>query len=163
MKKIITFIEKTPFTKFICSILIIGMAVIMTMNAVLRHFFHFSFNWGDEILRYMSIYMAFTGIVAGFRYGKHISITVVTEHLIPEKLRPAFRILSDVCSIIFMGLLVYFGIILVQRIGASGQLSTAMRIPMAAIYAAVPVCGVLSIVQIFIQMFVDKSYLQPRE
>ncbi len=163
MKKIITFIEKTPFTKFICSILIIGMAVIMTMNAVLRHFFHFSFNWGDEILRYMSIYMAFAGIVAGFRYGKHISITVVTEHLIPEKLRPAFRILSDVCSIIFMGLLVYFGIVLVQRIGASGQLSTAMRIPMAAIYAAVPVCGVLSIVQIFIQMFVDKSYLQPRE
>ena len=163
MKKIITFIEKTPFTKFICSILIIGMAVVMTMNAVLRHFFHFSFNWGDEILRYMSIYMAFAGIVAGFRYGKHISITVVTEHLIPEKLRPAFRILSDVCSIIFMGLLVYFGIILVQRIGASGQLSTAMRIPMAAIYAAVPVCGVLSIVQIFIQMFVDKSYLQPRE
>ena len=139
------------------------MAVIMTMNAVLRHFFHFSFNWGDEILRYMSIYMAFAGIVAGFRYGKHISITVVTEHLIPEKLRPAFRILSDVCSIIFMGLLVYFGIVLVQRIGASGQLSTAMRIPMAAIYAAVPVCGVLSIVQIFIQMFVDKSYLQPRE
>lgn len=163
MKKIIKFIEKTPFTKFICSILIIGMAVIMTMNAVLRHFFHFSFNWGDEILRYMSIYMAFAGIVAGFRYGKHISITVVTEHLIPEKLRPAFRILSDVCSIIFMGLLVYFGIVLVQRIGASGQLSTAMRIPMAAIYAAVPVCGVLSIVQIFIQMFVDKSYLQPRE
>lgn len=163
MKKIITFIEKTPFTKFICSILIIGMAVIMTMNAVLRHFFHFSFNWGDEILRYMSIYMAFAGIVAGFRYGKHISITVVTEHLSPEKLRPAFRILSDVCSIIFMGLLVYFGIVLVQRIGASGQLSTAMRIPMAAIYAAVPVCGVLSIVQIFIQMFVDKSYLQPRE
>ena len=88
---------------------------------------------------------------------------MVTEHLIPEKLRPAFRILSDVCSIIFMGLLVYFGIVLVQRIGASGQLSTAMRIPMAAIYAAVPVCGVLSIVQIFIQMFVDKSYLQPRE
>ncbi len=163
MKKIITFIEKTPFTKFICTILIIGMAIIMTMNAILRHFFHFSFNWGDEILRYMSIYMAFAGIVAGFRYGKHISITVVTEHLIPEKLRPAFRILSDVCSIIFMGLLVYFGIILVQRIGASGQLSTAMRIPMAAIYAAVPVCGVLSIVQILIQMFVDKSYLQPRE
>lgn len=163
MKKIITFIEKTPFTKFICTILIIGMAIIMTMNAILRHFFHFSFNWGDEILRYVSIYMAFAGIVAGFRYGKHISITVVTEHLIPEKLRPAFRILSDVCSIIFMGLLVYFGIILVQRIGASGQLSTAMRIPMAAIYAAVPVCGVLSIVQILIQMFVDKSYLQPRE
>ena len=54
MKKIITFIEKTPFTKFICSILIIGMAVIMTMNAVLRHFFHFSFNWGDEILRYIN-------------------------------------------------------------------------------------------------------------
>ena len=37
-----------------------------------------SFNWGDEILRYMSIYMAFAGIAAGFRYGKHISITIVS-------------------------------------------------------------------------------------
>lgn len=163
MKKIITFIEKTPFTKFICTILIFGMALVMTMNVVLRKFFGFSFNWGDEILRYMSIYMAFAGIAAGFRYGKHISITIVTEHLIPEKARPVFRLLSDVCGLIFMGLLVYFGIILVQRIGASGQVSTALRLPMAVIYAAVPVCGVLSIVQILIQMFVEKSYLQSRD
>lgn len=55
MKKIITFIEKTPFTKFICTILIFGMALVMTMNVILRKFFGFSFNWGDEILRYMSI------------------------------------------------------------------------------------------------------------
>ena len=87
----------------------------------------------------------------------------MTEHLIPEKARPVFRLLSDICGLIFMALLVYFGIILVQRIGASGQVSTALRLPMAVIYAAVPVCGVLSIVQILIQMFVEKSYLQPRD
>ena len=67
MKKIVDFFDRTPVTKFLSSILIMAMAVVMTMNVILRYFFHFSFNWGDEILRYMCVYMAFLGTAAAFR------------------------------------------------------------------------------------------------
>jgi len=163
MKKIIDFIYETKFTKFVSSILIIGLSLVMCMNVILRYFFHFSFNWGDEILRYMSIYMAFAAIAAGWRHGKHISITVITEHLVPERARKYFRLAADIASIFFMGVLIYFGIILVSKIAAQGQVSPALRMPMAVIYAAVPACGVISILQILLQIFKGKTYLQSRE
>lgn len=163
MKKIIDFIYDTKITKFISSMLIIGLSVVMCMNVILRYFFHFSFNWGDEILRYMSIYMAFAAIAAGWRYGKHISITVITEHLIPENYRKYFRLAADILSILFMAILVYFGIVLTGRIATSGQVSAALRLPMSFIYAAVPVASAISIIQILLQIFKGKSYLQSRE
>lgn len=163
MKKIIDFIYKTPVTKFASSLLIMATALIMCMNVFLRKFFHFSFNWGDEILRYMAVYMAFFAIAAGFRYGKHISITVITEHLVPEKYRKYFRLFADIASIIFMVVLTYFGIILVQKIAATGQISTALRLPMSIVYGIVPICSIISIIQILLQIFYAKSYLQSRE
>lgn len=163
MKKIIDFIYDTKITKFLSSILIIGLSLVMCMNVILRYFFHFSFNWGDEILRYMSIYMSFAAIAAGWRYGKHISITVITEHLVPEQHRKYFRLAADILSIVFMAILVYFGIILTGRIAASGQVSAALRLPMSFIYGAVPVASAISIIQILLQIFRGKSYLQSRE
>ena len=80
MKKVIDFIDKTPITKLISSILIMAMAVIMVMNVILRYMFHFSFNWGDEIIRYMCVYTSFLGIAAGWRYsGTHIGVSIFVE------------------------------------------------------------------------------------
>lgn len=163
MKKIIDFIYKVPITKFCSSILILALALVMTMNVILRYFFHFSFNWGDEILRYMCVYMSFLGIVAGWRYSKHISITVITEHLVPEQARKYFRLLSDIAAIIFMGLVTYYGFILASKVAHSGQFSPALHLPMVFIYGVVPVCGILSIIQILLQIFKGKTYLKSRE
>lgn len=163
MKKVIDFLYKVPVTKLCSSILILALAFVMTLNVILRYFFHFSFNWSDEILRYMSLYMSFLGIVAGWRYSKHISITVITEHLIPEKVRKYFRLLSDIAAIIFMALVTYYGFILAVKVAHSGQSSPALHLPMVVIYGIVPICGILSIIQILLQIFKGKTYLEPRE
>lgn len=163
MKKILDFIERTPITRLISSVLIMAMAVIMCMNVILRYCFHFSFNWGDEILRYMCIYCSFIGMAAAFRYGSHIGITVFVEKLFPEGSRKYFRLLSDIITIIFMLLLTWFGFILTRQITASGQQSAAIHLPMWLIYGIVPVCSILSIIQILLQIFRHKTFLQPRE
>lgn len=163
MKKIIEFIDRTPVTKFLSSILIMLMAVIMVMNVFTRFFLGFSFNWGDEIIRYMCVYMSFLGIAAGFKYGVHIGVSVFVEKLLPENIRKYFRILSDIITIVFLVLLIVFGYILVQRIIGSGQTSAALKVPMYMIYGIVPVSSIISIAQILIQLFVNKSYLVPRE
>lgn len=163
MKKTIEFIDRTPVTKFLSSILIMLMAVIMVMNVFTRFFLGFSFNWGDEIIRYMCVYMSFLGIAAGFKYGVHIGVSVFVEKLFPENIRKYFRILSDIITIVFLVLLIVFGYILVQRIIGSGQTSAALKVPMYMIYGIVPVSSIISIAQILIQLFVNKSYLVPRE
>ena len=163
MKKIADFIDKTPITKFFSSILIMAMAVIMVMNVVLRYCFGFSFNWGDEIIRYMCVYMSFLGIAAGFRYGTHIGVSVFVEKCFPEKSRKFFRLLSDILTIVFLCLLIWFGFILVKQIIASGQTSPALKLPMYVIYGIVPVSCIFSILQMLLQIFRHKSYLYPRE
>lgn len=163
MKKIADFIDKTPITKFFSSILIMAMAVIMVMNVVLRYCFGFSFNWGDEIIRYMCVYMSFLGIAAGFRYGTHIGVSVFVEKCFPEKSRKFFRLLSDIVTIAFLCLLIWFGFVLTQRIISSGQTSAALKLPMYVIYGIVPVSCIFSIFQMLLQIFRHKSYLYPRE
>lgn len=163
MKKIIEFIYKTPITKVLAGSLMIAMALVMTMNVITRYVFDFSFNWSDEIMRFMNVYMGFIAVAAGWRYGKHISITVITEHIIPEPARKFFRLLSDVSSILFMGFLTYYGFVLAQKIMTSRQISAAMRIPMWAVYGIAPLCGILSILHILLTIFYGKTYQQPRE
>ena len=163
VKKLIDFIDKTPITKFCSSMLIMALAVIMFVNVVLRYIGGFSFNWGDEILRYICIYMAFLGTAAGWRYGTHIGVTLFVEKVMPEPVRKYFRLGADIIALVFMAIITYFGFILVGKIMDSGQVSAALNVPMYFIYGIVPVCGVLSIVQILIQIFKNKSYLIPRE
>ena len=163
MKKLIDFIDKTPITKFCSSMLIMAMAVVMFMNVVLRYVGGFSFNWGDEILRYICIYMAFLGTAAGWRYGTHIGVTLFVEKLLPDKIRKYFRLMADIVAILFMTIITYFGFLLMLKIMDSGQVSAALQLPMYFIYGIVPVCGVLSILQMLLQIFKHKSYLIPRE
>ena len=147
----------------VSSVFILAMSVIMVMNVILRYCFHFSFNWSDEIIRYLCIYMSFLGMAASWKYGTHIGVTVFVEKMFPEKSRKYFRLLSDIVTIIFLALLSYFGFVLVGRIVASSQTSPALHLPMYLIYGTVPASALLSIIQMLLQIFRHKSYLQPRE
>ena len=140
------------------------MAVVMTMNVILRYCFHFSFNWGDEILRYMCVYMAFLGTASAFHTpGVHVAVTLFVEKLLPQKLRKYARLLSDVLTIVFLIILAYYGFVLCGRILSSGQRSAALRVPMWLIYGIIPVSAILSIVQMLLQIFKHKTYRQERE
>lgn len=163
MRGLMDFFERTPVSKFVSSILMMAMAMIMVMNVILRYCFHFSFNWGDEIIRYFCIYMSFLGIAASWRFGVHIGVTLFVEKLLPETVRKYVRLLSDVVTLIFLAVTVYFGFILVERIVVSGQSSPALKIPMYMIYGIVPISGVFGIIQLLIQMLRHKSYRKPRE
>lgn len=85
MKRILDFFDNVPVTKFISSVFILAMSVIMVMNVILRYCFHFSFNWSDEIIRYLCIYMSFLGMAASWKYGTHIGVTVFVEKCSPKR------------------------------------------------------------------------------
>lgn len=162
-KKIFNFFYEVRLERTIASIFSLLVILIMFMNVVLRFGFHFAFNWGEEIIRYLNFFAACFAISAGFQCGKHISITVVTEHVLPERFRKYMRLAADIMSLIFMLFLVYFGFILVGKLHMSGQTSSALHIPMYLLYAGIPICGILSSIQILFKIFIDKSYLVSRD
>ncbi len=163
MKKIVDFFDKTPVTRLLSSILILAMAFIMVMNVILRYIFHFSFNWGDEIVRYLCIYMSFLGIASCWKFGTHIGVSLFVEHVMPAGIRKYIRLIQDIISIIFLAVTVYYGFILIERIIASHQLSPALKVPMWMIYGIVPISSILGIIQLLIGIFRHHSYEKERE
>ncbi len=163
MKRIFDFIDNVPVTRCISSILMMAMAVIMTLNVVLRYGFGFSFNWGDEILRYICVYMSFLGIAAAWRYNSHVRVALFVEKLFSECLKVPTRVLTYIITMIFMVACTYFGLVLVERIIQSGQISPALHLPMYLLYGIVPLTSILSIIQLLLQLFKHQAYRNPME
>lgn len=92
--------------------------------------------WAEEITRYVSIWVVFLAAGIGMRFGIHLSVDMVAL-AVPETMRRIMFIFAYVMSIIFQGVLVYYGTQL--AISNFAQQSASLRIPMTYAYAAIPV------------------------
>ncbi|WP_417842060.1 TRAP transporter small permease [Terasakiella sp.] len=126
-------------------IVFMGLAIALTfMQVVMRYVFNAPLFWAEEVVLYSIIVMSFIGISIGIRLGSHISVDLM-DALVPEKYVPVLRIIAMVLGILFAIALVYFGSKLFLTTLDRGQLSPALRLPVATIYAIIPIAGVLSL------------------
>jgi len=126
-------------------ILLMALAISLTfLQVVMRYVFNAPIYWAEEVVLYAIIVMSFVGISIGIRLGSHISVDLL-DAFVPEKYVPALRVTAMILGILFAAVLVYFGGELFLGTLERGQLSPALRIPVATIYAIIPVAGVLSL------------------
>lgn len=126
--------------------LVLGALVIVVSMQIILRSLSMSIPWSDELSRYLLIWCAFLGISTGVKRGTHIGIDVVVKAL-PEGLQKYVRIFTIWLMIIFFGVLTYYGLILVGKTYA--QLSVSLGVRLSWIYAAIPVCGIISIMHLF--------------
>ena len=109
---------------------IIGGAVLCTIvgtifvNAVSRYAFNYSFNWVEELVIYLTPWLAMTGLFLAIRRGTMIRIDYFYEKFAPEIRRP----IAFLGNIVSVGLLLFLGGIsfdYVTRFG--GDLTVHMR------------------------------------
>jgi TRAP-type C4-dicarboxylate transport system permease small subunit len=86
------------------------------------------------------IWSALLGAAVAYRRKGHLGMDILVTHL-PLHWRRAVEVILQVLSIGFFGILVVHGIPLVER--TMRQFSSAIRIPMGYIYAAIPVGSAL--------------------
>lgn len=70
--------------KNICVIILAAMVVIVFVNTMLRYCFHTGIAENEELLRYLFVWLSFLGIIAVYKEGGHICVTIVTERLTPK-------------------------------------------------------------------------------
>jgi TRAP-type C4-dicarboxylate transport system permease small subunit len=86
------------------------------------------------------IWSALLGAAVAYRRKGHLGMDILVMHL-PHHWQRAVEVTLQVLSIGFFGVLVIHGIPLVER--TMRQLSSAIRIPMGYIYAAIPIGSAL--------------------
>ncbi len=124
---------------------ILAAASILTFTQV---FFRYALNdsifWAEEAILYLIISMSFLSTSLGIRKGTHITVDVL-KACIPKSCTPAFIFVSAVIGIAFGIALFYYGGNLFLNTLSRGQLSPALRLPVASIYAFIPITALLQI------------------
>lgn len=92
-------------------------------------------SWGEELARYLMVYVTMLGSAAELRKGGHITVTTMTDRLGPKGLRILLAV-RDVAVVATCGLLINAGIGLATMMHR--QSSPAFEIPMSIPYAAQP-------------------------
>lgn len=124
------------------SVVCVAGFIVMFVLGVAVVFFRFvaerSLTFPDELIRYLFIWLVMLGAALAFRRGIHAAISMLTGAL-PAAMERAALICATLASIVFFMVLVWNGILLTRMVVP--QISPAMEVSMAWVYAAVPVGG----------------------
>lgn len=99
-------------------------------------------SWTEEAIRFLFIWASCIGAAIGIKEHIHIGIDVVVN-LCPFKVRKAFAVLVQILLLVFDSFIIKYGFDMVAK--TMTQPSPALRLPMAYVYLAVPVMGVLGV------------------
>ncbi len=75
-------------------VLYVMLVATMAVEVLRREIFSFSSIWGEEIVRYSFIYLAWIGAAAAVKDRAHIRIDVILHYLSP-RMKALFYIFGD--------------------------------------------------------------------
>ncbi|PLW76589.1 TRAP transporter small permease [Cohaesibacter celericrescens] len=118
-----------------------ALAISLTfLQVVLRYAFNAPLYWTEEVVLYSIVAMSFIGISFGFSRASHISVDILKAFM-PKRYERTLRIISLILGAVFGLTVLWLGWRLTAVTFSRGQLSPALRIPMAYVYAVIPIAG----------------------
>lgn len=122
-----------------------------------------SLYWAGEATRYLNFWITCLGIGIALHLGAHFSMTIVIDAL-PAPLQRAAAIVSHLGVVVLALVLIYYGVDMMAW--NLDQLSAAMEVPMSYVYAGIPVCGALVLLQTLVSLariLMGRELRQPLE
>ena len=120
---------------------------LVFMQVIMRYVFSNSLSWSEELARYLFLWQIWVGASYAVKEQRHLRIEMVQEFLKKDPYKKnLFELFALTLWFGFSVFLAYKGTELTSLLFHRGQVSPAMRIPMAYAYASVPVgCTLMSI------------------
>jgi TRAP-type C4-dicarboxylate transport system permease small subunit len=132
-------------------LLLTAMTGLIFADVFCRYVLHFSIAWADEITLIFLVWYVFIALAIGVRKNVHVSIDLI-KILVPNRYLDWFATrLVSLLTIVFGGLLVYFGWELIQ-IGTYSTLAS-IDLPSYWEYVFIPVSGVLVVYSALLRLF----------
>lgn len=132
-------------------VLYVMLVATMAVEVLRREIFSFSSIWGEEIVRYSFIYLAWIGAAAAVKDRAHIRIDVILHYLSP-RMKALFYIFGDLVMLVVAVIAVYWSFETVAVSWKFGSVSHGLRISMVWFLLAVPIGFALMIIRL-IQSF----------
>lgn len=123
-------------------VLVIFLAI--TLQVTSRYLFGSPFSWPEEIAKFAFIWAIFIGAAIAASRHAHIAVEALTA-LLPRRARIGVSILVEVLVIIVLAVLIKSGIDMARM--SMTSVLPAINLPLAAIYAPVPVAAALMVLE----------------
>jgi TRAP-type C4-dicarboxylate transport system permease small subunit len=123
----------------LCGIAITGFSVVVLADIITRALGHPLF-WAQETMMSFFIYGIFAGVAAAMRRNDHLYLAVLAESLSGAK-RLFFELFNRGVVLAVALCMVYFGYL--NFLDGFKSLRMPSMTPMATLYIAIPICGVL--------------------
>jgi len=113
---------------FLANICLTGMLVLVFSNVMLRYIFHRPIHWGDEVMTYLMILVAFLGFGYNLINNRHIRMTALVEKL-SEKSKNIVGLITSVIALVYFVFLIVAGIKLTLDSFETGYFSLDTGLP----------------------------------
>ena len=127
------------------------LVATMAVEVLRREIFAYSSIWGEEIVRYAFIYLAWIGAAVAVKDRAHIRIDVVM-HYVPPRGKALLYIFGDLVMFAVAAIALYWSMETVLVSAKFGSVSHGLRVSMVWFLLAVPVGFALMILRL-IQSF----------
>ncbi len=120
-------------------LLLVAMALLVTIGVFYRYVLGASLIWYDEFAAYLLVWLTFYGGVMAAYHRRHIAFETLVERLRPAA-RRGVAVAAEVCILLFQGILLYYGWVLVKAIRTETAVSLEW-VRMGWIYSVLPISG----------------------
>jgi C4-dicarboxylate transporter DctQ subunit len=114
--------------------LLIFVATVARITATFTQYL----TWTEEVARYLMIWLAFLAVGMAAKENQHFRMSAVVD-VLPPRAGKILNAAANLISVAFMVILVYYGVLMIQRLMMSGQTSPILKLPMWIPYLAIPV------------------------
>lgn len=122
----------------------VAMVALVTLGVFFRYVLDASLSWYDEFASYLLVWLSFYGAVVAAYRNRHISFDTLAERL-GSGGRRRMALASTGGSLVFQGVLFYYGVELLRAVGHETAVSI-QAVRMVWIYSALPISGALMLV-----------------
>ncbi len=123
--------------KWLLLIFYVMLVATMAVEVLRRELLAFSSIWGEEIVRYAFIYLAWVGSAAAVKERAHIRIDVVLHYLGPRP-KALVYIFGDIAMLVVAVIALYWSFEAVRVSAEFGSVSHGLRVSMVWFLMAVP-------------------------
>ena len=145
--------------RWLLLIFYVMLVVTMAVEVVRRELFSYSSIWGEEVVRYSFIYLAWIGAAVAVKERIHIRIDVIMHYLGPRP-KALLYIFGDIVMFVVAVIALYWSLETVHVSAKFGSVTDGLRVSKVWALMAVPAgfsLMMLRLVQSFIR---DVRYLR---
>jgi C4-dicarboxylate transporter DctQ subunit len=122
----------------LCGVLLVFMVSLIFAQIVLREFFHFSFNWSDEVSQFCMTWLALLGLIWANENGQHLNTGFKLHKRINKRL---ISLIDSALALIIVGIaaVVAYQSLIFSMMGMGVESVSLPWVKMGYVFIALPI------------------------